>query len=56
MTAEGAGREMAETLIQEATNNALLQAQQRVQEEARKMSEELGLPEIPGMDRMLGGA
>jgi len=56
MTAEGGGREMTETLIQEATNDALLEAQQRVSEEARKMSDELGLPEIPGMDRMLGGA
>jgi hypothetical protein len=55
MTAEGNGREMAQALIQDATNDALLQAQMRVKDEAQKMSDELGLPEIPGLSRMLGG-
>lgn len=50
------GREMAESLVREATNEALLLAQQRVKEEAQRISEDLGVPEIPGMDRMLGGS
>ena len=54
MAAEGNGREMAQALILDATNDALLQAQMRVKDEAQKMSDELGLPEIPGLSRMLG--
>ncbi len=51
---EGGGREMAQALILEATNNALQLAQAMVQEEARRQAEELGLPDMPGMDRMFG--
>ena len=50
------GGAMVQALVQEATNEALERAQARVQEEARRMARELDLPDIPGMDRLLGGA
>jgi DNA-binding YbaB/EbfC family protein len=49
------GREMVQSLVLDATNDALSRAQVRVQEEARRMAQELDLPDIPGMDRLLGG-
>lgn len=48
------GREMAQTLIEEATNDALVRAQTIIHEEARRLAQELGLPEIPGIDKLLG--
>ena len=50
------GREMVQALVLEATNEALSRAQAMVQDEARRMAQELDLPDIPGMDRLLGGA
>lgn len=50
---EGNGREMAQTLIEEATNDALAKAQMLVQQEAQRQAEELGLPSIPGMASLL---
>ncbi len=49
------GRAMAQSLIEEATNEALVRVQGMIRDEAQRMAEELGLPEIPGMDRLLGG-
>lgn len=49
------GRTMAQSLIEEATNDALTRVQVLIREEARRMSEELGLPDIPGVDKLLGG-
>ncbi len=54
-TGEG-GRDMVQALVQEATNEGLQRAQAMVHEEARRMARELDLPDIPGMERLLGGA
>ncbi|MEM1422857.1 MAG: YbaB/EbfC family nucleoid-associated protein [Planctomycetota bacterium] len=51
------GKRMAEALIAEATNSALLAAQQLVQREIKALAEEHDLPDLPGMgglDSMLG--
>jgi len=47
-------RQMAESLIAEATNDALTRVQMMVRDEVSRESAELGLPDIPGMDRLLG--
>lgn len=44
------GRVMAQTLIQDAMNDAMARAQALVHEEADKQARELGLPGLPGMD------
>lgn len=56
MQTSDVGRDMVESLIQEATNEALERAQAMVQDEARRMARDLDLPDLPGMDRLLGGA
>ncbi|GAB4544111.1 MAG: hypothetical protein Tsb0013_00960 [Phycisphaerales bacterium] len=51
------GKRMAESLIAEATNNALVAAQQLVQRELKELAQEHDLPDLPGMgglDSMLG--
>ncbi|MBL8745415.1 MAG: YbaB/EbfC family nucleoid-associated protein [Phycisphaerae bacterium] len=48
-TGEG-GRAMAQTLIRDATNDALARAQALVHQEAERQARELGLPALPGMD------
>jgi DNA-binding protein YbaB len=47
-------RLMVESLIAEATNDALTRVQVMVREEVARESRELGLPDIPGMDKLLG--
>jgi DNA-binding protein YbaB len=54
MATDGAVTAMAEGLIAEATNKALALARQRVQQEAQRFAEELGLPDIPGLGNLLG--
>jgi len=54
MTHGEAGQAMAQSLIMEATNDALLNAQMRVKDETQKMTQELGLPDIPGINKLLG--
>ncbi|MEO1128494.1 MAG: YbaB/EbfC family nucleoid-associated protein [Planctomycetota bacterium] len=49
------GREMAESLLAEAYNAAQVQAQAMIREEARRLAEEYDLPDLPGMDSLLGG-
>jgi DNA-binding YbaB/EbfC family protein len=44
------GRAMAQSLIQDAMNDAMSRAQGLVHEEADKQARELGLPGLPGMD------
>jgi hypothetical protein len=39
----------------EAVNAAVEQAQAMLQHEAQRMARELDLPEIPGVERLLGG-
>lgn len=51
------GKRMAESLIGDATNDALRKAQQRVQQELRELAQEHDLPDLPGMgglDNLLG--
>ena len=52
-TGEG-GRAMVEALVKDATNEAMEKAQALMQQEAGRVAREFDLPEIPGMDRMLG--
>jgi hypothetical protein len=53
---EGAGgKAMVESLIQDATNEAMSRIQVMVSEEARKMAQELGLPDMPGIEKLIGG-
>lgn len=52
-TGEG-GRAMAQALVAEAANDALQRAQAVIREEADRLARELGLPELPGMDRLFG--
>lgn len=47
-------RRMVENLIEEATNDALSRVQMMVRDEVARESAELGLPDIPGMDKLLG--
>jgi hypothetical protein len=56
VTGGNGGAELAQTLIQDATNDALTRAQQRVAEEASRLAEELGLPDMPGggLNKLLG--
>jgi DNA-binding YbaB/EbfC family protein len=49
------GKAMVESLIADATNEAMNRIQVMVSEEARKMAEELGLPDMPGIQNLLGG-
>lgn len=50
LQAGAGGRTMAQSLIQDAINDALTRAQMLVHEEADKQARELGLPGLPGMD------
>lgn len=50
LQAGAGGRAMAQTLIQDAMNDAIARAQTLVHEEADKQARELGLPGLPGAD------
>ena len=52
---DAASRDMLQGLILDATNDALAQVQAIIAEEARRYADELGLPQMPGLERMLGG-
>lgn len=52
--ADAASKQMAESLIAEAFNDAVKQAQVMAQREISKEAEALGLGDIPGLERMLG--
>ncbi|MBC7770951.1 MAG: YbaB/EbfC family nucleoid-associated protein [Pyrinomonadaceae bacterium] len=54
LTSDPAGRAMAESLIAEATNDAIGKAQVLAQKEIQKEAEALGLPAIPGLEGLLG--
>lgn len=45
---------LAGSLISDATNTALRQAQMQAREELAKEAKALGLPDIPGLDKLLG--
>lgn len=56
LQAEGSGgKQMVESLIQDATNEAINRMQLLVAEEARRMAEELGLPDMPGLEKLISG-
>jgi len=55
LTSDVPSRAMAETLIAEAVNDALRQAQQMAHREIKKEADALGLPNIPGLETLLGG-
>ncbi|MCC6676070.1 MAG: YbaB/EbfC family nucleoid-associated protein [Phycisphaerales bacterium] len=53
MAADDKTRALAGTLIAEAVNSALEQAQRMLQEEISKEARELGLPDLPGLGDLL---
>ncbi|MCA9292340.1 MAG: YbaB/EbfC family nucleoid-associated protein [Phycisphaerales bacterium] len=48
------GTDALQDLVREATNDALQRAQAVIAEETQKMSQELGLPAMPGIEKLLG--
>lgn len=56
MAADEQSRSMAESLITEATNDAIEKAQRVAHQEVNRVAEELGLPEMPGIEKFLTGA
>jgi DNA-binding YbaB/EbfC family protein len=48
------GRRQAQTLITEATNDALRAAERVIQQETQRMARELGVEDMPGMDKIAG--
>ncbi|MFN7022010.1 MAG: YbaB/EbfC family nucleoid-associated protein [Phycisphaerales bacterium] len=53
--ADASSRAMVESLIAEAVNNAMDIAKAMAQREIAKEAEALGLPNMPGMEGLLGG-
>jgi len=53
MAADEQSRAYAQALITEATNNAMEKAQVMIREEVARAAEELGINEIPGLDRLM---
>ena len=49
----GSSQTLAQDLIRQATNDALEQMRDLIQDEARQMAEDLGLPTLPGLSTML---
>lgn len=47
-------RRMVEALIAEATNDALDRVRGMIQSDVQREAQELGLPDVPGLDRLLG--
>lgn len=48
------GRRQAQTLITDATNDALRAAERVIQQETQRMARELGVEDMPGMDKIAG--
>jgi DNA-binding YbaB/EbfC family protein len=48
------GRRQAQSLITEATNDALRAAERVIQQETQRMARELGVEDMPGMDKIAG--
>ncbi|MGP1309979.1 MAG: YbaB/EbfC family nucleoid-associated protein, partial [Phycisphaerales bacterium] len=48
------GRRQAQVLIAEATNDALRAAEGVIQQETQRMARELGVEDMPGMDKLAG--
>ncbi|MBX3379366.1 MAG: YbaB/EbfC family nucleoid-associated protein [Phycisphaeraceae bacterium] len=54
MAAEPKTREGASKLIAEAVNDAIAQAQEKLQAAVQKRTQELGIPDLPGLGNLLG--
>ena len=54
MAADDDSRLLAQTLIKDAVNDANAKARVVLQKEMQRLSEELGLPDIPGVGGLLG--
>ncbi|MBC7834659.1 MAG: YbaB/EbfC family nucleoid-associated protein [Phycisphaerales bacterium] len=53
--AEEGMAELAGNLIAEAVNDALRQSQMMAQRELAREAEAMGLPDMPGLDKLMGG-
>lgn len=51
---DGASRAQAQNLIRDAMNDGLAKVQMLIKQEADKQAKEMGLPNIPGIDTLLG--
>ncbi|MBS0191929.1 MAG: YbaB/EbfC family nucleoid-associated protein [Phycisphaerales bacterium] len=54
MVADAKTRQQASTLIAEAVNDGIRQAQEKLHEAVQKKTRELGLPDIPGLGGLFG--
>ncbi|MBL8886586.1 MAG: YbaB/EbfC family nucleoid-associated protein [Phycisphaerales bacterium] len=54
MAAEPKTREATAKLIADAVNDALSQAQEKLQVAVQKRTQELGIPDLPGLGNLLG--
>ena len=54
LTEDEQSKSMAESLIAEATNDAITKAQSMAHHEISRETQDLGLPDLPGMDSLLG--
>jgi len=54
MSSDDDSRLLAQNLIKDAVNDANAKARVVLQKEMQRLSEELGLPDIPGMGSLLG--
>lgn len=54
MASDPKARDAAPKLIAEAVNNAMTQAQEKLQAAIQKRTRELGLPDLPGLGNLLG--
>lgn len=53
--ADEESRSLLQSLIIEASNEALFRARALAQAEVTRMAQEMGLPDLPGLDRLLPG-
>lgn len=54
MAAEPKTREAAAKLIADAVNDAITQAQEKLHAAVQKRTQELGIPDLPGLGNLLG--
>jgi len=54
MASEPKTREAASKLIADAVNDALMQAQEKLQVAVQKRTQELGIPDLPGLGNLFG--
>lgn len=54
MASDPKSRQYASTLIAEAVNDGIRQAQEKLQAAIQKRTKELGIPDLPGIGNLLG--